>query len=71
MTRLEAFKLVDDEGNLYDAVKITPTKTTRTLDGVVKKMDKLPTYKLTTGEHLNPDGDGFKSLHTGLVLKRL
>jgi hypothetical protein len=68
MTKIEAFKLIDEEGNLYHAAKITPIKNIR---GTHEKFIGLPHFKLTTGEHLNQDGDDFKVVESGLKLKQL
>ncbi len=68
MSNIERFQLVDEEGNIHEAVKITPIVRIR---GTNELMTKTPTYKLTTGEHLNPYGDGFKALHSEIKFKHL
>jgi len=68
MSNIERFQVVDDEGVIHDAVKITRIERIR---GTNELMTKTPTYKLTTGEHLNPDGDGFKALHSEIKFKHL
>ncbi len=68
MNRVEKFQLVDEEGNVHDAVKITPTRRIR---GSNELITKLPSFKLATGERLNPDGDGFKALHSEMKFKHL
>jgi hypothetical protein len=68
MNRIEKFQLQDQDGNIYTAVKITPK---RKLRGSNELIEGLPTYQLSDGEHLNPHDDGFKAIHSGLVLKHL
>jgi len=68
MNRIERFKLQDQVGNLHSAVKITPK---RNLRGSNELIEGLPTYQLSDGEHLNPHDDGFKAIHSGMVLKHL
>ena len=68
MNRIERFQLQDQAGNLHSAVKITPK---RKLRGSNELIEGLPTYQLSDGEHLDPHDDGFKTIHSGLVLKHL
>ena len=66
MSRIERFQLEDQDGNIHDAVKITPIRKVR---GTNETMEGTPSFKLSTGEHLNPDGDGFKAIFSGHILK--
>ena len=66
MTKFERFQLIDDKGTIHDAVKITPIRSIR---GSNEKIEGLPTFELSTGEHLNVDGDVFTALHSGLLLR--
>ena len=68
MSKIERFQLVDEEGIIHDAMKITPIERIR---GSNELMMKLPSFQLATGEHINPSGDGFEAIFSGLKLARL
>ena len=66
MAKIERFQLIDNKGAIHDAVKITPIRSIR---GSSEKLEGVPTFQLTTGEHLNVDGDVFTALYSGLLLR--
>ena len=66
MAKIERFQLIDDKGAIHDAVKITPIRSIR---GSNEKIEGLPTFQLSTGEHLKLDGDVFTVLRSGLLLR--
>lgn len=68
MSKIERFQVVDEDGNIQDAIKITRIERIR---GSNELVTKLPSFSLATGERLNPDGDGFKAIESGKKFKRL
>lgn len=67
MAKIERFQFIDDQGTIHDAVKITPINSIR---GSNEKIEGVPTFQLSTGEHLNVNGDVFTGLYPGLLLRR-
>ena len=60
MNRIEKFQVIDESGDIHGAAKITPVHQER---GSNDKRTGLPSYRLSTGEHLNTkDGENFEAI---------